>query len=89
MANDSQQPLGFSEFDFSWTQYTATRPKYPVSFFNLLYQYHDTHASPSDKWGTAMDVGAGHGVIVEHLAERFKNVAVCEPNEEYLRFAED
>jgi len=76
--------LGFSEANFSWEQYKQTRPPYPQSLFNHIYEYHASASARKSKWNLAMDVGAGDGVIAQHLAHQFEKVAVVEPNKQYL-----
>ena len=86
LAKNLYEMAGFAEENFSWEQYIQTRPKYPKSMFDLLYNYHGAQGTDIT-WALAMDVGAGHGPIAEELARRFEKVVVCDPNEEYLAFA--
>ena len=60
-----------------WNLYLATRPKYSVSFFQPMYDYHELHSS---SFHTAIDVGTGCGQAVPRLAQGFTHVIASDNN---------
>ncbi|KAL4874340.1 S-adenosyl-L-methionine-dependent methyltransferase [Aspergillus karnatakaensis] len=82
----NQKALGFQGQGFDWAQYVKYRPVYPASFYSRLYSYHRS-SSELNTFNTAHDVGAGAGIVSEHLARQFKNVIVSEPNNDFLAIA--
>ncbi|KAI1806234.1 S-adenosyl-L-methionine-dependent methyltransferase [Daldinia bambusicola] len=70
-----------------WSDYLASRPSYPPSFFQRIYNYHAQKADVA--WSIAHDVGAGCGIVSSVLADRFDHVVVSDPNDGYTTVARD
>ncbi|KAI1762924.1 S-adenosyl-L-methionine-dependent methyltransferase [Hypoxylon sp. FL1150] len=78
--------LGYSiSQGVNWSDYIASRPVYPTSFFERIYSYHAQ--KPGAAWSIAHDVGAGCGIVSSTLASRFDNVVVSDPNDGYAALA--
>ncbi|KAI4169982.1 MAG: hypothetical protein LQ343_005292 [Gyalolechia ehrenbergii] len=82
----SPPKIGFVIPDFDWDAYSKFRPAYPDSLFSRIYEYHMKHCN---RWAVVHDAGCGAGVASEALAERFDEVAVSDPNTDYLAVAKE
>ncbi|KAK0121171.1 hypothetical protein ONS96_011352 [Cadophora gregata f. sp. sojae] len=86
MTSSSEPKPGFSSPDFSWDIYIKYRPAYPRSFWDRIYNYHDSH---SGQYGVAHDVGSGAGIASHDLARKFRHVIVSDPNDNYTNIASE
>jgi SAM-dependent methyltransferase len=72
----------FSSMD--WDAYTQFRPVYPQEVYSTVYAYHDSHGGAYD---SAVDVGAGVGIVSGELVKKFSHVTVTDPSEAYVSSA--
>ncbi|PYI20761.1 hypothetical protein BO99DRAFT_442108 [Aspergillus violaceofuscus CBS 115571] len=73
-----------------WNHYLRTRPTYPASFYNQIYDYH-TSASPSSTAPTftlAHDIGAGPGHVAQALSHQVPHVNVSDIDPRHLTYAQ-
>ncbi|KAI1470660.1 S-adenosyl-L-methionine-dependent methyltransferase [Daldinia caldariorum] len=70
-----------------WSDYLASRPAYPPSFFQRIYDYHGQKAGAA--WSVAHDIGAGCGIVSSVLAGHLDQVVVSDPNDGYTTVARD
>ncbi|RAH83294.1 hypothetical protein BO86DRAFT_408806 [Aspergillus japonicus CBS 114.51] len=73
-----------------WNHYLRTRPTYPASFYNQIYDYH-TSASPSSTAPTftlAHDIGPGPGHVAHALSHQFPHVNVSDIDPRHLTYAQ-
>ena len=77
MASSTDSNLFDGGADFDWIKYTTTRPAYSPSFYNRIFNYHQSH---SNHWTRAYDVGTGPGNVAEVLAARFDKVIASDPS---------
>lgn len=66
--------------------YAAFRPKYPLEFYQKIYDFAGIHQS-SVEHRLAVDVGCGSGQVAIELAKTFNQVIACDPSEEQLTHA--
>ncbi|RAH47617.1 class I SAM-dependent methyltransferase, partial [Aspergillus brunneoviolaceus CBS 621.78] len=72
-----------------WNEYLLTRPTYPASFYNQIYNYHAS-ASPSSTaptFAVAHDIGAGPGHVALALSHKFPHVNVSDIDPRHLTYA--
>lgn len=67
-----------------WDAYIQFRPIYPEEVYSTIYAYHDSHGGA---YGSAVDVGAGVGIVSAELAKKFSHVTVTDPSEAYVSSA--
>nr|POE58660.1 methyltransferase tpcm [Quercus suber] len=80
MAETSAPPsFNFSSMD--WDAYIQFRPVYPEELYATIYAYHDSHGGAYD---SAVDVGAGVGIVSAELIKKFSRVVVTDPSEAYV-----
>ena len=73
-----------SQFNFSnmnWQDYKKYRPQYPAALYDMVYRYHDEQGGSCD---SAVDIGAGPGIVTEQLLHRFSHVTLSDPSAEYI-----
>jgi hypothetical protein len=70
-----------SNTDFDLNYYYRYRPLYTKNFYDLIFDYHNSHGG---KLGTAHDVGAGGGNVAEELGQHFSTVLVSNPDKNYI-----
>ena len=77
MASSTDSSLFDGGADFDWTKYTTNRPVYSPSFYDRIWDYHQSH---SNHWNLAHDVGTGPGNVAEVLSTRFDKVIASDPS---------
>ncbi|CAO2648462.1 Nn.00g077290.m01.CDS01 [Neocucurbitaria sp. VM-36] len=65
-----------------WKSYVQARPSPTEDFFDLIYEYHQSHGD--SRTDIAHDVGTGPGNIAARLATRFNHVVGSDINESVL-----
>ncbi|KAJ4369761.1 hypothetical protein N0V83_005525 [Neocucurbitaria cava] len=68
-----------------WKSYVEARPSPTEDFFDLIYDYHQSHGD--SRTDIAHDVGTGPGNIAARLATHFKHVVGSDINETVLEAA--
>jgi SAM-dependent methyltransferase len=69
-----------------WGKYQQSRPSYPASLTETIYNYRRRH--PQAGWERLVDIGAGSGVAAINFMHEFKIVHISDPspwNEEQAR----
>ncbi|KAJ5592635.1 S-adenosyl-L-methionine-dependent methyltransferase [Penicillium hordei] len=69
-----------------WNNYLKGRPQAPESFFNRIFNYHESHGGV---FGTVHDAGAGNGPYSQKLRSRFQHVIVSDIVAKNVGLAED
>ncbi|EME79834.1 uncharacterized protein MYCFIDRAFT_199481 [Pseudocercospora fijiensis CIRAD86] len=64
-----------------WDAYHIGRPNIPDSFFNRIYDYHNSHAG---KFDLVHEPGAGLGIHSLRLAEKFSRVLITDPSDQNI-----
>ncbi|KAH7070230.1 hypothetical protein FB567DRAFT_539521 [Paraphoma chrysanthemicola] len=90
----SQQDNKTHTFDFGeidWDVYESHRPPYPRALYEMIFQHHGENGG---RWDTALDVGAGGGIVTKVLLEHFQHVACSDAAAGYVsqagrRFAQE
>jgi len=67
-----------------WDGYIQFRPVYPREVYSTIYAYHDSHGGAYD---SAVDIGAGVGIVSGELVKKFSHVTVTDPSELYVSSA--
>lgn len=83
----AEQKTANTNFNFSsmdWDSYIKFRPVYPEEVYSTIYRHHDQHSGSYD---SAVDLGAGVGIVSAELSNRFSHVTVTDPSEAYLSSA--
>lgn len=80
----AEQKLDFDSADFDWSAYLASRPPYPESLYNIIF---DHHKANSDKWEYAYDMGTGVGVVAAQLSSRFEHITASDPSSHHISVA--
>lgn len=78
------QDTYYSSTDFDWSAYLASRPQYPQSLYNTIFEHHQKY---SNKWNHAYDMGTGVGVVAWELASRFEQITASDPSSHHLSAA--
>jgi ubiquinone/menaquinone biosynthesis C-methylase UbiE len=81
---DSAASFEFSDFD--WESYEVHRPKYPKALYDIIFKY---HRKTGGRFGSALDVGAGIGIVTRELMKKFKLVTLSDPAYDYIRQARE
>ncbi|KAM5453565.1 hypothetical protein MaudCBS49596_002768 [Microsporum audouinii] len=69
-----------------WNNYLIGRPSVPDSFFQRLFNYHQSHGG---QFGTAHDVGAGNGPYAHILRSKFQHVIISDVAKENVVLAQE
>ena len=69
-----------------WNDYLAARPHYDQSFYQSIYDYHQSHHGLTEM---AHDVGTGPGQVAAELSSHFSTVVASDINITHLAVAED
>ncbi len=77
MASSTDSSLFDGGATFDWVKYTTNRPVYSPSFYDRVWNYHQSH---SNHWTLAHDVGTGPGNVAEVLSARFDKVVASDPS---------
>ncbi|KAF8316871.1 S-adenosyl-L-methionine-dependent methyltransferase [Clavulina sp. PMI_390] len=68
----------YADPDYDWDEYTAIRPIYPQSLYELLFSHHE---KAGGGFSRALDVGCGPGTVTEVLCSRpFESVIGSDVN---------
>lgn len=78
-------PTSFNFASMDWDAYVRFRPVYPQELYSIIYGYHDSHKGAYD---SAVDVGAGIGVVSVELTKKFSHVTVTDAYEAYVSQAQ-
>ncbi|KAM0716248.1 hypothetical protein Q7P37_007693 [Cladosporium fusiforme] len=78
--------VDFNFSDMNWEAYTAFRPAYPDALFEKIYDYQQLHGGATQ---SALDVGAGIGIVAVKLLEQFDNVILSDPSDLYISQARE
>ncbi|CZT21469.1 uncharacterized protein RCC_07332 [Ramularia collo-cygni] len=77
-----KQSFNFTSMD--WEAYTKFRPIYPQELYSKIYAHHDSHLGA---YSSAIDIGAGVGIVSIELIKKFSHVTVTDPSEAYVSSA--
>lgn len=72
---------GFNFTHMDWVAYTAFRLAYPDAVYKTIYTHHEFHGGTTE---SALDVGAGIGIVTARLMERFEHVTLSDASELYI-----
>lgn len=77
--NPRHQTWDFDNVD--WDEYESHRPPYSKALYDIIYEHHQAHGG---QWNTALDVGAGGGVVTRVLLNSFDHVYCSDSSATYL-----
>ncbi|KAL4079856.1 S-adenosyl-L-methionine-dependent methyltransferase [Scleroderma yunnanense] len=81
----------FSKASFNVASYASSRPKYPRSLYDFIFDFHKRSSRSSGKsarWDRAVDLGCGTGQATVELTP-FKHVIGVDPSETMVRVARE
>jgi SAM-dependent methyltransferase len=67
-----------------WDDYIATRPKYDLTIFKPIFDY---HSEGSASFEAALDIGTGAGSALEQLTNRFELVSASDNDPRSIEYA--
>ncbi|EGP85359.1 uncharacterized protein MYCGRDRAFT_105469 [Zymoseptoria tritici IPO323] len=75
---------GFQYASFDWESYMRFRPAYPPKVYSTVYDHHKANGG---SFNSAVDIGAGIGIVSAELVKKFSHVTVTDPSAEYVEAA--
>nr|POE70856.1 methyltransferase tpcm [Quercus suber] len=76
----------FDKGEHFWNNYNKGRPRPPATFFDRIFQYHESHNGTFD---TVHDAGAGDGPYSQRLKSKFARVLVSDVAASNIKLARD
>ncbi|SMY21421.1 unnamed protein product [Zymoseptoria tritici ST99CH_1A5] len=84
MADSDPSLSGFRYESMDWKKYMRFRPAYPQKLYDTVYAHHQANGGAYD---SALDIGAGPGIISAEIGKKFKHVTLTDPSAEYVNAA--
>lgn len=81
---ENPAPPSFNFSSMDWDAYIQFRPVYPPELYSTIYAYHDSHGGA---YNSAVDIGAGVGIVSAELVKKFSHVTVTDPSSAYIASA--